>query len=92
MKAAFKILAALAASSTMLTGCAVYGPPPVAYGPTQYYPSAPVYVQSGDGYYYAPSGPVYVQPAPVYYGPPVTFSFDLGYWWGGGRRWGGHRR
>ncbi len=48
-------LAAIAASglvSTLLGGCAVYGPPPAYYGQGGYYPSQPVY---------APA-PVYVAP------------------------------
>ncbi|MEC5217991.1 hypothetical protein RCH09_002957 [Actimicrobium sp. GrIS 1.19] len=69
MKLSSLLVAGVAA--TLLGGCAVYGPPPPAYG-------------YGGGGYYGPH-PVYVQPAPVYIEPPVTIGF--GFWgrrgWGG---------
>jgi len=72
MKSRFKVLAVVAAVSSLLGGCAVYSPPPA------YYASAPVYVQPG----YVQPAPVYVQPAPVYAAPPVSFGLSFG-WWGG---------
>jgi hypothetical protein len=83
MKSVLKTAAVLIVASSVLTGCAVYGPPP-AYPDTVYRP-APAYVQPAPGYYQP--APVYVQPAPVYVQPPVTFGFNFGWWGGGGRHW-----
>nr|WP_084199306.1 hypothetical protein [Noviherbaspirillum autotrophicum] len=95
MNSAFKAAIAPLAMSMLLGGCAVYEP---AYSDYPYSQAAPVYVEQGYGYYYPPA-PVYVQPPPVYVGPPVRFSFNFGYWsgggghgghhWGGGHPWGG---
>ena len=74
----------LGAVSTLLGGCAVYGPPP-GYG--GYY-EQPTYSQPGPAYY--PSGPVYYQaPQPVYVGPPVILDFGFGIRGGHGGRGGG---
>ncbi len=65
------------ALTSLLSGCAVYGPP-VVYDQQPYYQPAPVYAQ-----------PVYVAPQPVYV-PPI--SFGLRYTYRSGSRWhGGYR-
>lgn len=74
MKPIFKAVAAALALSSLVTGCAVYGPPP-AYGSSAYYQPAPAYV--------APA-PVYAAPAPVYAAPPVSLGFSFGTWGGYG--------
>lgn len=73
MKRFLKCSALLGVASTLLGGCAVYGPPP------PYTPSP---------YYYQPQA-VYVQPAPVMVAPPVSFGLNIGGYWGGhgGGRW-----
>ncbi|SNT25193.1 PXPV repeat-containing protein [Noviherbaspirillum humi] len=78
--------------ASLLGGCAVYSPPPVASGPV-IYRDAPVYTQPAPVYaqpapVYVQPAPVYVRPAPVYVEPPVSFRFNFGY--RGGRGWGGH--
>lgn len=80
MKPIWKALSAAAIPCVLMSGCAVYGPPP-AYAPGAYYQSAPVY---------AAPAPVYAAPAPVYAAPPVNLGFSFGYWGGGHGH--GHRR
>lgn len=75
MKKLLKAFTVLLATS-VLGGCAVYGPPPV-YSEVTYYEPAPVYVRPA---------PVYVHPAPVYIEPPFSFRFS----YRGGRGYGGH--
>lgn len=74
----FKLVGAAVAVTAMMSGCAVYGPPP-GYAQGPYY---------GQGQYggpvYAQPAPVYAQPAPVYYGPPpVSLGLNFGFWGGG---------
>jgi hypothetical protein len=74
MKPIFKVAAVAGLLSSVLGGCAVYGPPPTAYA---------------QGPYYQPA-PVYVAPAPVYAAPPVSLGFSFGNWGGYGhhhRHW-----
>ena len=77
MKRKLAAIASLGLASTVLGGCAVYGPPPAYYGQGGYY-SAP------GGYY--PSQPVYA-PAPVYVAPPVSIGLGFGFWGGRGRHY-----
>jgi len=91
----YKRLLATCALPVLLAGCvavpydqpyyatdAMYGMQPYALAPG--YPSAPVYAAPG----YAPPG----VGAPVYVGPPVQFSFGLGYHSGHYGGYGGHHR
>jgi hypothetical protein len=74
MKPIIKAFAAVGIMSSVLTGCAVYGPPPGYYS---------------QGPYYQPE-PVYAAPAPVYAAPPVSLGFGFSGVWGGGhhhRHW-----
>lgn len=73
----FKLAGAAIAVATLMSGCAVYGPPP-AYAQGPYYDQGPY------------GGPVYA-PAPVY-APPVSFGLNFGYWGGGGGRHYRHYR
>lgn len=75
MKRKLAAIAALGLVSTLLGGCAVYGPPPAYYGQGGY--------SQAPGYY--PSQPVYA-PAPVYVAPPVSIGLGFGFWGGGHRR------
>jgi hypothetical protein len=77
MKRLLKLSAFSVVVSSLLGGCAVYGPPP-AYAQGGYYESAPGYVVQPAPVY----GPAYVAPAPVY-APPVSFGLNFGYWGGG---------
>lgn len=72
MKSLFRALFSLLALSTLLNGCAVYGPP--AYS-ENVYPSAPVYVQPA---------PVYVYPS-VFWSFDFGYWGGGGHHWRHGR-------
>lgn len=82
MKRKLAAIVALGLASTVLGGCAVYGPPPAYYGAQPAYYGQGGYNQAPGGYY--PSQPVYA-PAPVYVAPPVSIGLGFGFWGGHGR-------